>query len=115
MAYGPEAIVIVLAAADPQRRIVVLVPEVEPASPSQDILYDHRGLVLDRAIRKGRVKVSRPNERFSSATGRTSSSRDHALLDHRHVPIHQHAAVEGGDGAVRSSGSLVPPAPLANR
>jgi hypothetical protein len=31
---------------------------VEPASPSQDILYDHRDLVLHRAIGKGRDNVT---------------------------------------------------------
>jgi hypothetical protein len=38
-------------------RIVVLIPEVQPARPWQRILHNQRGFVLDRAIQKGTVNV----------------------------------------------------------
>lgn len=38
---------------DRHRRLVVLIPEVRPARPWQRILHNRRGVVLDRAIRRG--------------------------------------------------------------
>jgi hypothetical protein len=35
----------------------VLIPEVQPARPWQWIMYNQRGLILDRAIRRGTDKV----------------------------------------------------------
>ncbi len=42
---------------DQYDRIVVLIPEVQPARPWQRILHNQRGFVLDRAIQKGTVNV----------------------------------------------------------
>lgn len=53
--------------ADPQCRLIVLVPEVQPARPWQEILYNHRGAVLDRAIRKGTDNVVMCRLRFQLA------------------------------------------------
>jgi hypothetical protein len=39
------------------QRLVVLIPEVQPASPWQWILHNQRGVVLDRAIRQGTENV----------------------------------------------------------
>ena len=39
------------------QRLVVLIPEVQPASPWQWVLHNQRGVVLDRAIRQGTENV----------------------------------------------------------
>jgi hypothetical protein len=36
---------------------VVLIPEVQPSSPWQYLLHNQRGVILDRAIRRGTVSV----------------------------------------------------------
>jgi amino acid transporter len=46
-----------LEAQDKFHRIVVLIPEVQPARPWQRILHNQRGFVLDRAIQRGTVNV----------------------------------------------------------
>jgi amino acid transporter len=46
-----------LEAQDKFHRIVVLIPEVQPARPWQWILHNQRGFVLDRAIQKGTENV----------------------------------------------------------
>jgi hypothetical protein len=42
-----------LEAKDRYRRLVTLIPEVQPARPWQWIMHNQRGRVLDRAIRRG--------------------------------------------------------------
>jgi len=42
---------------DRYHRVVVLIAEVRPARPSQRILHNQRGLVLDHAIQRGTVNV----------------------------------------------------------
>lgn len=42
---------------DRYHRIVVLIPEVQPARPWQRILHNQRGFVIDRAIQRGTVNV----------------------------------------------------------
>jgi hypothetical protein len=49
-------------------RIVVLIPEVQPARPWQRILHNQRGFVLDRAIQKGTANVVLCRLRFQRAT-----------------------------------------------
>jgi amino acid transporter len=44
-------------AKDKYHRLVVLIPEVQPASPWQYVLHNQRGVILDRAIRRGTVSV----------------------------------------------------------
>src|SRR5215472_12718594 len=44
-------------AEDKYHRLVVLIPEVQPARPWQWLLHNQRGLILDRAIRRGTDKV----------------------------------------------------------
>jgi amino acid transporter len=46
-----------LEAQDRYHRIVVLIPEVQPARPWQWILHNQRGALLDRAVRRGTVNV----------------------------------------------------------
>ncbi len=46
-----------LEADDKYHRIVVLIPEVQPARPWQRILHNQRGFVLDRAIQRGTTNV----------------------------------------------------------
>ena len=46
-----------LEAADRYHRLVVLIPEVQPARPWQWIMHNQRGRVLDRAIRRGTSDV----------------------------------------------------------
>ncbi len=44
-------------AEDKYHRLVVLIPEVQPARPWQWLLHNQRGLILDRAIRRGTANV----------------------------------------------------------
>jgi amino acid transporter len=44
-------------AEDKYRRLVVVIPEVEPARPWQWLLHNQRGVILDRAIRRGTQNV----------------------------------------------------------
>jgi amino acid transporter len=57
-----------LEAQDKFHRIVVLIPEVQPARPWQRILHNQRGFVLDRAIQKGTVNVVVCRLHFQRAT-----------------------------------------------
>ena len=42
---------------DSYHRLVVLIPEVQPANPWQWVLHNQRGVILDRAIRHGTGNV----------------------------------------------------------
>ena len=42
---------------DEYHQLVVLIPEVQPSSPWQFLLHNQRGVILDRAIRRGTVSV----------------------------------------------------------
>ncbi len=42
---------------DKYHRLVVLIPEVQPASPWQYLLHNQRGVILDRAIRRATANV----------------------------------------------------------
>jgi amino acid transporter len=44
-------------AEDKYHRLVVLIPEVQPARPWQWVMHNQRGLILDRAIRRGTRNV----------------------------------------------------------
>ena len=46
-----------LEAEDKYHRLVVLIPEVQPTGPMQWLLYNQRGIILDRAIRRGTANV----------------------------------------------------------
>jgi amino acid transporter len=46
-----------LEAEDKYHRLVVLIPEVEPTGPLQWLLHNQRGIILDRAIRRGTANV----------------------------------------------------------
>ncbi|MFB7655203.1 MULTISPECIES: hypothetical protein [unclassified Streptomyces] len=50
--YGPEAIVLVRAAAEPGIRVTVLIPEVEPERVWQRLLQNQRGAVVAHAVRR---------------------------------------------------------------
>jgi amino acid transporter len=53
---------------DGHRRLVVLIPEVRPDRPWMQILHNQRGVVLDRAIRRGTRDVVICRLRFSLST-----------------------------------------------
>ncbi len=57
-----------LEAEDRYQRIVVLIPEVQPARPWQRVLHNQRGFVLDRAIQKGTKNVVICRLHFQLAT-----------------------------------------------
>jgi amino acid transporter len=44
-------------AEDKYHRLVVLIPEVQPAKPWQWVMHNQRGLILDRAVRRGTQNV----------------------------------------------------------
>jgi amino acid transporter len=44
-------------AQDRYRRLIVLIPEVEPARPWDWLLHNQRGIILDRAVRRGTSNV----------------------------------------------------------
>lgn len=46
-----------LEAEDTYHRLVVLIPEVQPTDPLQWLLHNQRGIILDRAIRRGTANV----------------------------------------------------------
>ena len=52
----------------PDHRLVVLIPEVQPARRWQWILHNQRGAVLDRAIRRGTQNVVICRLRFQLTT-----------------------------------------------
>ncbi|HLJ99059.1 MAG TPA: APC family permease [Streptosporangiaceae bacterium] len=56
---------------DRYHRLVVLIPEVQPASPWQWVLHNQRGVLLDRAVRHGAqsVVMCRLRYRLSELTG----------------------------------------------
>lgn len=57
-----------LEAEDRYHRLVVLIPEVAPAKPWQRILHNQRGIILDRAIRRGTSNVVLCRLRYRLAT-----------------------------------------------
>ena len=57
-----------LESGDDYRRLVVLIPEVEPARAWQWLLHNQRGLLLERAIRRGTANVVLCRLRYRLAT-----------------------------------------------
>ena len=55
-------------AEDKYHRLVVLIPEVQPARPWQALLHNQRGVILDRAIRRGTRNVILCRLRYSLET-----------------------------------------------
>jgi hypothetical protein len=55
-------------AEDKYHRLVVLIPEVAPSRPWLWLLHNQRGVILDRAIRKGTVNVVLCRLRFRLET-----------------------------------------------
>jgi hypothetical protein len=55
----------------PDCRVIVLIPEVQPARPWLRVLFNQRGAVLDRAIRRGtdNVVICRLHFRLAALTG----------------------------------------------
>jgi amino acid transporter len=64
----------------PDCRVIVLIPEVQPARPWLRVLFNQRGAVLDRAIRRGtdNVVICRLHFRLAALTGEPG---DHQLAD----------------------------------
>jgi amino acid transporter len=52
----------------PGRRLVVLIPEVEPSRPWEWLLHNQRGIILERAIRRGTENVVLCRLRYRLAT-----------------------------------------------
>jgi hypothetical protein len=55
-------------AGDKYRRLVVLIPEVEPSRPWEWLLHNQRGIILERAIRRGTSNVVLCRLRYRLAT-----------------------------------------------
>jgi amino acid transporter len=55
-------------AEDKYHRLVVLIPEVQPGRPWQWVFHNQRGLILDRAIRRGTTNVVMCRLRFRLGT-----------------------------------------------
>ena len=55
-------------AEDKYHRLVVLIPEVEPSKPWEWILHNQRGIILERAIRRGTSNVVLCRLRYRLAT-----------------------------------------------
>ena len=55
-------------AEDKYHRLVVLIPEVEPSKPWEWLLHNQRGIILERAIRRGTSNVVLCRLRFRLAT-----------------------------------------------
>jgi amino acid transporter len=55
-------------ASNPQCRLVVLIPEVEPSRPWEWLLHNQRGVILDRAVRRGTSNVVLCRLRYRLAT-----------------------------------------------
>jgi amino acid transporter len=55
-------------AQDRCRRLIVLIPEVEPAHPWDWLLHNQRGIILDRAVRRGTSNVVLCRLRYRLAT-----------------------------------------------
>ena len=53
---------------DKYHRLVVLIPEVEPSRPWEWILHNQRGIILERAIRRGTSNVVLCRLRYRLAT-----------------------------------------------
>jgi amino acid transporter len=53
---------------DKYHRLVVLIPEVEPSRPWEWVLHNQRGIILDRAIRRGTSNVVLCRLRYRLAT-----------------------------------------------
>jgi hypothetical protein len=53
---------------DRYRRLVVLIPEVEPSAPWEWLLHNQRGIILERAIRHGTANVVLCRLRYRLAT-----------------------------------------------
>ncbi len=64
-------------AQDKYHRLVVLIPEVQPARPWQALLHNQRGIILDHAIRRGtrNVVLCRLRYRLEALAGGFSSDR----------------------------------------
>jgi hypothetical protein len=55
-------------AEDRYHRLVVLIPEVEPSRPWEWVLHNQRGIILERAIRRGTSNVVLCRLRYRLAT-----------------------------------------------
>ena len=62
-------------AEDKYHRLVVLIPEVQPAHPWEWLLHNQRGILLDRAIRRGTGNVVLCRLRYRLSTLATESAR----------------------------------------
>jgi amino acid transporter len=64
-------------AEDKYRRLVVVIPEVEPTKPWQWLLHNQRGVILDRAIRRGTQNVVLCRLRYRLETLVAEAAGDH--------------------------------------
>jgi hypothetical protein len=65
-------------AEDHYHRLVVLIPEVEPSKPWEWVLHNQRGIILERAIRRGtsNVVLCRLRYRLATLTARPGARRE---------------------------------------
>jgi hypothetical protein len=75
-------------AEDRYHRLVVLIPEVEPLHPWQALLHNQRGIILDRAIRRGtrNVVLCRLRYRLGTLAADPASAGAAASTDARNDP-----------------------------
>jgi len=76
-------------AEDKYHKLVVLIPEVQPSRPWEWVMHNQRGLILDRAIRRGTDSVVLCRLRFRLAAlatdqAGTSAPQQLQIIAHRH-------------------------------
>jgi amino acid transporter len=90
----------VLEAEDRYHRLVVLIPEVEPARAWQWLLHNQRGMLLERAVRRGTSDVVMCRLRYRLAALTAAPDGEHAAPGGEHAaPGGEHAAPGGEDAA----------------
>jgi hypothetical protein len=88
-----------LEAQDRYHRLVVIIPEVEPAKPWQWLLHNQRGIILERAVRRGTSNVVLCRLRYRLATLTEAPDGEHATPASDHAtPGGEDEAPDGGDG-----------------
>jgi amino acid transporter len=87
-------------AEDKYHRLVVLIPEIQPEKPWQWLLHNQRGIILDRAIRRGTQSVVLARLRYRLSTLAADPAEAPSSPD-----------TSGGTGAPAARGSRPPARP----
>jgi hypothetical protein len=88
-------------AEDKYHRLVVLIPEIQPEKPWQWLLHNQRGIILDRAIRRGTRSVVLARLRYRLST---------LAADPAEAPSGPGTSDVADASAVRDSRPTAPPA-----